>query len=339
MIPRRSLVASAAALVGSPLAAPALAQPRPSVRMALDWVLEGQQSPFILGADQGHFANAGVDIRVDRGFGSGDTVTKIAAGTYDIGFADLGAVIAFNARQGGEPKVISVFQVYDLAPMTILTLADSGIAAPRDLPGKTLAAPAGDSSRLMFPVLAQANGIDPGAVNWIDVTAQLREVLLVQKHVQAISAQITSLLSFRPLGAEGNIRVLRYGDHGVDLYGHAIITTPAYAAANPEAVRRVLLGVASAWRAAIANPAASAQALRTRDGLADPALEAERLGLILDAAVVTPGVRQRGLSEVDPARLSRTVKAVAQAFKLPELDPAALYRPDFLPPASARTVA
>ena len=39
------------------------------------------------------FAKHGIDITITRGYGSGDTVTKIASGAYDIGFADLGAAV------------------------------------------------------------------------------------------------------------------------------------------------------------------------------------------------------------------------------------------------------
>jgi NitT/TauT family transport system substrate-binding protein len=335
---RQFLTATLAGACVTALARPAIAQtPAPirGVRMVLDWALEGQQSPFVLAADGGLFAEAGVEVRVDRGYGSGDTVTKVASGAYDIGFADIGAAIAFNGRQN-DLKVISVFQVYDVAPLAIMTLRDSGITSVRDLAGRTVAAPPGDSSRVMFPLLARANNIDVSAINWIDVTPQLRETLLAQRRVDAITAQVTSLLSFRPLRMEDQVRVLRYVDFGVDLYGHAIITTPAYANANPEAVRRVLRGVAAAWRRAANTPAASVAALARREALVDEALENDRIRLVLDAAVRTPHVLANGLSSVVPARLERTITAVGGAFGVSPPPAAQMYRPDFLPPASER---
>src|SRR5688572_20003645 len=83
-----------------------------SMKMVLDWNFEGHHSPYALAADTGIFARNGLSVTVDRGFGSGDSVTKVAARTYDVGIADLGAVIAFNAKQGGI-KVISIYQIYD----------------------------------------------------------------------------------------------------------------------------------------------------------------------------------------------------------------------------------
>ena len=38
-----------------------------------------------------------MEVQIQRGFDSGDVVTKIAAGVTDIGFGDLGAIIKHNA--------------------------------------------------------------------------------------------------------------------------------------------------------------------------------------------------------------------------------------------------
>src|SRR3984893_6280774 len=77
------------------LADSATAQTR-KVRLILDFALQGQQSPFILAAEGGYFARAGVDVVVDRGYGSGDAITKVVSGAYDMAFADIGAMIQFS---------------------------------------------------------------------------------------------------------------------------------------------------------------------------------------------------------------------------------------------------
>ena len=69
-----------------------------NVRFTLDWAFEGPGSPYLLAADRGYFAKQGLNVTIDRGFGSGDAVTKIASGTYDMGFGDINAMMEFNAR-------------------------------------------------------------------------------------------------------------------------------------------------------------------------------------------------------------------------------------------------
>ena len=83
-----SLVRAAiAALILAALPAPGIAQ-TPSVKFTLDFAIQGQQSPFVLAADGGYFSRAGVNVQVDRGYGSADTITKVASGAYDMAFAD-----------------------------------------------------------------------------------------------------------------------------------------------------------------------------------------------------------------------------------------------------------
>src|SRR6266852_2228830 len=79
----------------------------PSVKLTLDFAIQGQQSPFVLAAEGGHFAHAGVNVQVDRGYGSADAITKVAGGAYDMAFADIGALIQFKGKQAG-PDIVSV---------------------------------------------------------------------------------------------------------------------------------------------------------------------------------------------------------------------------------------
>jgi NitT/TauT family transport system substrate-binding protein len=325
---------AAAAIVGLLLAAavaPAGAQ-TPAVKLTLDFTIQGQQSPFVLAAEGGHFARAGVNVQVDRGYGSADAITKVASGAYDMAFADIGALIQLNGRQS-RARVVSVFQVYDVAPMVILSLKKSGISKPGDLAGKRLASPSGASSRVMFPLFALANGLDPSAVSWIDVTPQLRETLLVQGQTDATTALITDLAGLERLGiAEHDLNVMRFSDYGVGLYGHCILTTPEFAAKNPDTIKKVLKGIADAWKAAIADPDVAIAAIKKREALIDEKVERGRLELALKNAILTDHVRREGLSAVEPQRLRETIDMVTKTFNLPALDAASIYREDYLPP-------
>ena len=152
--------AGVAGLMLCALASPSCAQ-TPNVKLTVDFSIQGQQSPFVLAAEGGYFARAGVNVEVDRGYGSADAITKVASRAYDMAFADIGALIQFNGKQAGA-QVISVFQVYEVAPMLVLSLKKSNITKPSDLVGKRIASPPGASSRVMFPLFAAATLSSPG---------------------------------------------------------------------------------------------------------------------------------------------------------------------------------
>jgi len=313
----------------------AAAEAQTPVKLVLDFAIQGQQSPLVLAADGGYFKRAGVDVQVDRGYGSADAVSKLSSGAYDMAFADLGVVIQFNAKQGGAVKVIDVFQVYDVAPMVMLSLKKSNITKPADLAGKRIASPPGASSRVMFPAFAAANGIDVNTVKWVDVTPQLRETLLVQGQTDATTALVTDLAGLKHLNiTEKDLTIMRFADYGVNIYGHALITTPEFAAKHPDIVKKVVKGVAEALKASIANPSVAIAAIKKRDPLVDDELERNRLELVLKNAIVTDHVKKAGLSAIDMERMKKTAETVTTAFKLPPVDAAAIYRPEFLPPAA-----
>lgn len=306
-------------------------QDLPQVKLTLDFAIQGQQSPFILAADAGYFERAGVKVSVERGYGSADGIAKVAAGTYDMAFADLGAMIQFNGRkQAG--NLISVFQVYDAAPMVVLALKKSGISKPSDLAGKKLASPPAAGSRVMFPLFAAATKLDLNTLTWLDVTPQLRETMLVQGQADATVAFITDLAGLNRLNISAqDINVMKYADYGVNLYGHGIIVKEEYAKANPEIVKKVVKGFAEALKASVKDPALAIAAIKKREPLVTEAVELERLKYVLESAIVTDYVKKNGLSAVDDARMQTTIDTVVSVFKLPAMDVKSTYSGAYLP--------
>jgi NitT/TauT family transport system substrate-binding protein len=318
----------------SALVVTGVASAQSPVRLVLDYAMQGQQSPIVLAADGGYFERAGVTVRVDRGYGSGDSITKVASGAYDVAFADVGAAVTFNSSQGST-RIIDVFQVYDAAPMVMLSLTKSHINKPADLAGKRIASPPGASSRVMFPTFAAVNSIDTSKIDWIDVTPQLRETLLKQEQADATTALITDVAGLNRLNlSEDQISIMRFSDYGVNLYGHAILTTPAFAAKNPDVIRKLVKGVAEALKASIADPAAAIGALAKRDALVEPSIEQHRLDLVLANAIATDHVKKAGLSAVDMDRMQKTIDLITTTLKKPTMKAEELYRSEYLPPRS-----
>jgi NitT/TauT family transport system substrate-binding protein len=215
--------------------APSLAQETKKVRFILDWAFQGHQAPFYLPVDDGTFQKYKLDVTVDRGIGSGDTVAKVASGAYDIGLADLYSMVRFN---GANPdhQLIGVMMVHDKSALSLATKAAGPIKNPKDLNSKTLAAPVGDASRQLFPLFADINGIDQNSLKWINVSPELREPMLLRGDADAITGHITTvMLNMRALKiADSDIRLMSFANYGVGLYGHLLAVKPDYAEKNPE---------------------------------------------------------------------------------------------------------
>jgi NitT/TauT family transport system substrate-binding protein len=307
---RRTFIALTAAIAFT-----AKAQSPTPIKFQLDWRFEGPSALFLAGAAEGHFKAAGLDVSIDAGNGSGGAVQRVAAGTYDMGFADLAALMEFHANNPDAPnKPVAVMMVYNNTPAAVLALKSSGIGKPADLTGKKLGAPGFDAGRRGFPVFAKANGV--GAVTWVTMEPPLRETMLAKGEVDAITGfSFTSLLNLEARGVKTeDIVVLPYAKHGVKLYGNAIIASPKLLKDNPNAVKAFLAAFAKGAKSAMANPDAAIEHVKARDGIINVDLERRRLKLAIDAVVASPDARSEGFGQVMPGRLSLMASQVSDAF-------------------------
>lgn len=319
------------------LATPALAQPR-ALRLMIDWVPQGYHSAWFIALERGYFAREGLNVSIIRGFGSADVITKVGAGAAEIGFGDPGAAVKFNAENPSR-AVVDVFQYFDRTLAAVITLNGRGVTSPADLRGKRIAAPPGDSGRVLFPAFAQANGIPVDSVTWVNVAPPLREPMLFRGEAEAITAFTSgAFFALRTLGsAPADIRMFRYNDHGVDIYGNGLVVPEAMANAEPEMVKALVRCTIQGVKDVLSDPAAAIAAVRAREALADPALEDERMRFIFRDAVLTPTVAQHGIGHVDPAKAAGMMAIAARAFDVATPPPwQRLIRTEFLPPASER---
>ena len=336
MTQRRSLLI-ATSLTLSSLALPNLAraQATPRVRFTLDWAFQAPNAFAIVARERGFYREAGVDVAIDRGQGSGGVPVALAAGTHDVGYADLSPTLRFLSENPGR-DVIAIAIVHDRSPLCIITRADGPVRTPADLVGRRLAAPDNDAARQLFPAFARAANIDPARVNFLSVSPALREPMLLRREADGITAHIaTAAIALQGLGLRPeDQRVFMYNDHGLDLYGGAILTTRAYAERNPDVLRRVVAATMRGFIAQAADPQAAMDILKRVEPLTDVPLELSRHRLTMERLVVTDQVRRNGLSQVSMERLQKSLEAVQQAFSLPAALPAAqVYTPAYLPPA------
>ena len=285
------------------------------IKFQLDWRFEGPSALFLVPAAKGYFKDAKLDVTVDAGNGSGGAVTRVASGTYDLGFADLAALMEFHANNPDAPnKPVAIMMVYNNTPASVMALKKSGIKTPADLTGKKLGAPVFDAGRRAFPIFAKANGI--GNVAWTAMDPPLRETMLVRGDVDAITGfTFTSLLNIEARGVKAqDVTVLQYPDYGVKLYGNAIIATPKILKENPAAVKAFLAAFTKGAKDVIADPAKAIEAVKARDGIINTELETRRLKLAIDTVINSPDARAEGFGQVNGARLSLMASQVSDAF-------------------------
>ena len=322
------------------VAAVGAAHAQTPIKFQLDWRFEGPAALFLQSAAKGYYKAAGLDVSIDAGNGSGGTVTRVASGTYDMGFADVAALMEFHANNPDAPnKPVAVMMVYNNTPAAVLALKKSGITKPADLNGKKLGAPVFDAGRKGFPIFQKANNVSN--VAWTSMDPPLRETMLVRGDIDAITGfSFTSLLNLEARGVKTeDVVILPYAEHGVKLYGNAVIASPKLIKENPAAVKAFLSAFTKGIKEAMANPAAAIETVKARDGIINVALETRRLQLAVDSVVASPDARREGFGQVNPGRLSLMASQVSDAYGTKtRVDPNAIWNGSMLPSAAELNV-
>ena len=315
--PRRTLlatVASAAALSWG-MSLPTAVHAQTPIKFQLDWRFEGPSALFLQPVAKGYFKQAGLDVTVDAGNGSGGTVTRVASGSYDLGLADIAALMEFHANNPDAPnKPVAIMMVYNNTPAAVFALKKSGIQTPADLAGKKLGAPVFDAGRKAWPIFAKANKVN--GATWVSMDPPLRETMLVRGDVDAITGfSFTSLLNLEARGAKaGDVVMFPYALHGVKLYGNAIIASPKILKENPAAVKAFLKAFAKGAKDVLANPDAAIEHVKARDGIINVELEKRRLKMAIDQVIASPDARAEGFGQVKLPRLALMASQVGDAF-------------------------
>jgi NitT/TauT family transport system substrate-binding protein len=238
------------------LAAPSIALAQDAVTFRLNWYMGGLHVPFYYGKERGFYKEEGIDLTINEGRGSANTVQVVAAGSDTFGLADSSSVIATAAR-GAEVK--SVMSLLNSTGFSVVSLASAGIKTPKDLEGKKFAVSPGDPLGQLFRALAAHNKLDMSKITFVQVDPAAKVVSVLEKRVDALLGGADDqffLIKYR--GEEP--AALRFADHGANIVGMTILTQEATIKNKADLVRRFVKATARSWEEAKKNPEAAVDA-------------------------------------------------------------------------------
>jgi NitT/TauT family transport system substrate-binding protein len=313
------------------------------VRFALDWRFEGPSAPFLLALEKGYFKAEGLDVTIDPGMGSREPIQRVASGAYELGFGDVNTLVR---QRDDSPNldVKAVMMLYDRPPFAIVARRSRGVTPNlASLRRKRFGAPAADAAFAQWPIFRAINRIEEGdwEIAFENVGFPVREGMLAQGEVDGVFGYAMSIypnLVARGVPAD-DLVVLLMSEHGLELYGNAILASQRFAAERPEAVRGFLRAIARGLRDSVADPAAAVEAVLKRNELARREVELARLRMVLEQNILTPWARENGIGGIDRGRFERALDQIGLAFpykRRPSVDD--VFTDAFLPPPPERQV-
>ena len=248
----KTIIAALAALAASAT----MTQAQDTVSLRLNWYFGGLHVPFYYGKERGFYKDEGIDLAINEGRGSANTVQVVAAGSDTFGLADSSSVVA-TAAKGAEIK--SVMSVLNSTGFSVVSLASTGIKTPKDLEGKKLAVSPGDPLGQLFRALAASNNLDMSKITFVQVDPAAKVVSVLEKRVDALLGGADDQYFLIKYKGE-QPAALRYADHGANIVGMTILTQEATIKNKADLVRRFVKATVRSWDETKKNPEAAVDA-------------------------------------------------------------------------------
>ena len=250
-----------------------------AVTVTLNWVPYGEHAPFYYGVEQGIFEDAGIDLTIQPGNGSGNTVQQVAQRNTEFGWADTPPLT--NGIGSGMP-VRSVGVFLQTGPSSVEFFDDQDIAEPADLVGKTVAGTPGDAMYGTFPAWLELNGVDPADVTVVNVDASGKIAALIEGRVDAIQGFHHDQAPTIENQTGKEVSALPFSDFGMNLLGTGLLAHEATIESAPELVQAMVRATSEAFLAASENPDAAVAAMAAS---AEQAPEESVLAAQLEATI------------------------------------------------------
>lgn len=294
-------------------ATPALAQDK--VRFQTDWIPSGEHAMYYGGWQKGIFASEDIDVTITRGYGSGDTVTKLAAGAFDFGVADMAAVMTARARQNLPVKTVAI--LYSQSPHSLFVLKSSGITSFKGLEGKRIGITPGNSHKFYFPKVAERAGTDPSKITWVNMDGAAMAAQLIAKNLDAAPFySIHHYYQNKAAKAAGQeIVALPFVEVGFKIYAATIVATDKMIAEKPELTKRFLRAIRKSFEFARDNPEETCKlhVAKVPEVAVDDCMGSVRATM---AFVFNDHTQQFSWGKEGPERLDFTWKAIQEAQEL-----------------------
>lgn len=234
-------IAAAAAILGFAWpTGPASAQEK--IVMRTDFPPVPVHAGIFLALTKGWYKDAGIDIEVQDGRGSANTIQLVGAGQIDVAYVSLGPIMP--AREAGM-KIKSFAAVTHKSDLGLVFDPNKGIKSVKDLQGRTLLCFAGSTWTPFIEPFLKSAGLDPKTVTILNI-----DVNAMWTSYQA--GQGDGVLSIPPFGMAlvaptRPSKAFLAADYGVPLLGYGLVSREETIAARAPVLAKLAQVTARSW--------------------------------------------------------------------------------------------
>jgi NitT/TauT family transport system substrate-binding protein len=245
MMNRRTLTGGLAAAIAAPFvtALPARAQSAEKIKVRLDFSPWGMHAAMHLAAQKGLFKAQGLDVEIQDGTGTINTLQLLAAGQVDVGQVALGTMAV--AKENGL-DLISIAGFARTGDLAVLIDQALGVKTPKDLAGKKLVCFTTSPWAPFIEPYFKANGMSKTSIELAMVTPSA----MISTYA---SGNSDGFMSQAPFGQPMVMKTrkataLLMADSGISFPSYGLATTPKTLAAKKDALARFAQIQVDTWQ-------------------------------------------------------------------------------------------
>jgi NitT/TauT family transport system substrate-binding protein len=283
------------------------------VTIRLDFIIGGNHAPWFVAWEKGFYASRGLNVTIQPGTGSADTIRAVASGAADVGFANVSTAVVGRSRG---TSIVAVAQLGYLA-VTVLWREETAIKALKDIERKSWAISPGQAQWYLLPALARINNLDFKSIKIEETAPPLQPAALLAKKADFITMFRASNDEVAEMAAaKQGVRLKRIHmrDEGLDIYGSALVAREEDIKRRPEMIRAYVEGTMEGLKYAREHQEEALRILLKRKPELDKELTRIQIKNGVEEVFVPPESVASGYGYMKPDVMEKTVKITNEFF-------------------------
>nr|WP_295078754.1 ABC transporter substrate-binding protein [uncultured Roseateles sp.] len=287
------------------------------VKFNLAWLPQGSTGGVLVAAAKGFYAEAGLEVQTQRGYGGQRTVNEIDQGLFEFGYGDPISVM-LNRANGG--KTVMVGAINTQWPGALCYVPGKLSKTPKlaDIKGLSVGGGAASPLQNLVPAWLQANGLpathlkllrlDPAVINpsFLEGKVDLAECW------EGANKPLLEALVRR----EGKqLAALRYRDFNLNIYGNGIVTSEQLVQSNPDLVKRFVTATYRGYEYMRKNPEEAVDLIAASNKLIAKPILLQQIKETLEI-ISDPGADNAKLGYIRADRMHATIEFAKKAFNV-----------------------
>jgi len=314
-------VAGAGSALG--ISAPAIVRAATPIKLTLPWLPLGTYSFAFVAKKLGFWEKRGLDVTIDRGFGSTKVCVPVDQGQYDFGLLDMAVQAGCVGRS---LDLVAIAAIWPRSPIGVFSLKELNITEPKQLEGQSIGFDVGGGEYALWPAFVKATGIDASKVKIVSMDAAGLMRAAADKQIKVVGNFFGSIAPTF-WANHIDINAMFYEDYGVKMCSVIAACKRATVEKKPEICQAFVQGMLEGLQFVYLNPEkaidAHIESLKEFQGGAPATRDVLFYGQEVGTSLgFVPSFKEHGLGYIDPQLADVTRQSVETYMGIKDIPPA-----------------